>query len=169
MKMKLLSVSLLASFFLLTSFVSPGLRDNGNTVAVNAKVIFIPIGGAPGTQVSLFDLRNMTKSQLEELTGRKMNFAENIAFNKAQKRLKKDINEQGEVTGKKLKKMMYSSGDGTTGFHIGGFALGFLVGLIGVLIAYLIKDDKKKNRVKWAWIGLAAWLVIYLAIILPAL
>jgi len=32
--------------------------------------------------------------------------------------------------------------------------LGFLLNLVGVLIAYLIKDDYKSNRVKWAWIGL---------------
>jgi len=35
------------------------------------------------------------------------------------------------------------AGDGSLAFYIGGFALGFLLGLIGVLIAYLINDDKK--------------------------
>jgi hypothetical protein len=43
--------------------------------------------------------------------------------------------------------------------------LGFLLGLIGVLIAYLIKDDKKRNRVKWAWLGLLAWVVIWLIVV----
>ena len=56
---------------------------------------------------------------------------------------------------------MGSSADLTSGFHLGGFALGFLIGPIGVLIAYLIDDDKKRNRVKWAWIGLIAWVVIF--------
>ena len=55
--------------------------------------------------------------------------------------------------------------DGTTGFHSGGFFLGLLVGLIGVIIAYIIKDEKKKNRVKWAWIGWGVWVVIALILI----
>jgi hypothetical protein len=35
---------------------------------------------------------------------------------------------------------------GETGFHTGGFVLGFLLNLVGS-IAYLIKDDYKSNRV----------------------
>jgi hypothetical protein len=46
------------------------------------------------------------------------------------------------------------------------FALGFLLGLIGLLIAYLINDDYKHNRVKWAWIGFG--IVVVLNIILIA-
>ncbi len=43
------------------------------------------------------------------------------------------------------------------------------MGLIGVLIAYLINDDNKSNRVKWAWIGFGAFVVIYLVILLSVL
>ena len=50
--------------------------------------------------------------------------------------------------------------DGRSGFNPGGFALGFFAGLIGVLIAYLIKDDHKKNRTKWAWLGLGIAVVL---------
>ena len=45
---------------------------------------------------------------------------------------------------------------------IGGFALGFLLGVIGVLIAYIIENGKNRPLIKWAWIGLAAWVVVWL-------
>ena len=61
-----------------------------------------------------------------------------------------------------LDKLAARAASGT--FNLGGFALGFLLGLIGVLIAYLINDDKKSDRVKWAWIGLAAWIVILILV-----
>ena len=49
--------------------------------------------------------------------------------------------------------------------HLGGFALGFFIGLIGVLIAYIIEDDYKRNRVKWAWIGWGVFVVFYVALL----
>ena len=169
MKIKFFSIPLLAVFILLSSFanssVVPSHAEVTEPVIVNAKNVYIPVGGKIDTKVSLFDLRNMKQSELEAITGRKMNFFERMSFSKAQRKLQKAINDKGEVTGNKLKKAMKSASDGTTGFHLGGFALGFLVGLIGVLIAYLINDGKKKNRVKWAWIGCIAWLVIYFAFI----
>jgi len=64
-----------------------------------------------------------------------------------QKQLRKTINRDGTFNQKKAEKFLSRYADGSSGFHAGGFFLGFLLGLIGVLIAYLIKDDKKKNRV----------------------
>ena len=89
-----------------------------------------------------------------------MSLTQRLAFKGAQKKIRNGVNQDGYIVDKKLNKVF--TGEGETGFHIGGFALGFFLGLIGVLIAYLIKDEKKRNRVKWSWIGLAAWLVIYL-------
>ncbi len=174
MKRNSFFAGLLACFILLSSFVAtpvvaPATKNVVKPVEVNAKNVLIPVGGKAGVKVSLYELRNMKQSQLEVITGRKMNFFESLAFSKAQKQLKKQINDEGVVTGNKLKRAMGASSDGTSGFHLGGFALGFLVGLIGVLIAYLINDDKKRNRVKWAWIGFAAWVVIYFALIFPVL
>jgi uncharacterized BrkB/YihY/UPF0761 family membrane protein len=80
--------------------------------------------------------------------------------------LKKSINRDGTINSDRMAKLL-SPGAGkdvTAGFHVGGFLLGFFLSLIGVLIAYLINDDKKPSRVKWAWIGAAVSLVIWLIV-----
>jgi uncharacterized membrane protein len=66
------------------------------------------------------------------------------------------------VNSKKLEKFLKKA-DGS-GFHLGGFALGFLLGLIGVLIAYLLNDEKKSARVKWAWLGLLTAVVLWVIV-----
>ena len=48
-------------------------------------------------------------------------------------------------------------------FNIGGFVLGLLLSVIGVLIAYLIGDT---TVIKWAWIGFGVFLVIFLLAVL---
>ena len=48
-------------------------------------------------------------------------------------------------------------------FSIGGFALGFLLGLIGVLIAYI--GWGKSNVSRSSWYGLLASFVLYLLLI----
>lgn len=127
-----------------------------------ASEILIPVG-KDGKTISLQELATIKQSELEQLTGRKMGLPERIAFHSAQRKLNRGINNEGEITNKRMKKMFYA--DGETGFHLGGFALGFFVGLIGVLIAYLIKDDNKRNRVKWAWIGFGIFIAIYAAVL----
>lgn len=129
---------------------------------IKASEMFIPIG-VNGDKISLYDLSRISISGVQAYTGRKMKFADRVIFRMAQKKLSQSIDADGTINDRKLQKFM-SKKDGTTGFHFGGFALGFFLGLIGVLIAYLIKDDKKKNRVKWAWIGLAVIFVLSLAL-----
>ena len=64
-----------------------------------------------------------------------------------------------------------NDGDHSTGFHVGGFLLGFFLGLIGIVIAYVAggDDDVKRNRAKWAWIGFGAYVVIFLALLLSGI
>lgn len=42
---------------------------------------------------------------------------------------------------------------GTKDFNIGGFCLGFFLSWVGVIVAYVMKDD---DMIKWAWIGFGA-------------
>jgi hypothetical protein len=157
--MKKILFFLMALCLFTTSFASFTLTNPPK----KASEIFIPLG-EDGSKISLQDLSEVSVKDFEVLAGRKMKIADKISFHLAQRELRKSINEDGTVNDKKLVKATQKMG-GETGFHLGGFALGLLLGLRGVLIAYLIKDSYKKNRVKWSWIGLAVYVVVYLVII----
>ncbi|MEO7264950.1 MAG: hypothetical protein ABIW38_08560 [Ferruginibacter sp.] len=122
-----------------------------------ASSIIIPIG-KEGKTISLLELSTISRENLESLTGRKMNGVEALAFKRAQKKINKGINSEGVVSSKKLHKMFFA--DGETGFHFGGFALGFFGSIVGVLIAYLMHDDNRQNRIKWAWLGVSISLAL---------
>lgn len=51
-----------------------------------------------------------------------------------------------------------------TGFHFGGFALGFFMGILGVGIAYWTGGSD--DMIKWAWIGMGTMGVLYLGLLL---
>jgi len=132
-----------------------------------ASDVFLPIG-TPGQQISLLELSRIDVKTFETRSARHLNVFDRMGFKMAQRHLRNSIKADGTVNSKKLERYM-SSGDHSTGFHIGGFALGFFCGLIGVLIAYVINDDNKRNRVKWAWIGFASFMVIYIALLVIVL
>ncbi len=156
---KFLLIIVAVLFFSAPQFasVSPGKMNSENP---KASELFFPVGST-GNKISLKDLSEISRKDFEELSGHKMKGGQKIAFKAAQKKLRGMIDEDGRVHNQTLKKA--AAGES---FHIGGFALGFVLGLIGVLIAYLINDDKKSKRVRWAWIGLGVWVVIVLIAIL---
>ncbi|MBS1663124.1 MAG: hypothetical protein JST68_18925 [Bacteroidetes bacterium] len=121
---------------------------------LKASDIVLPLGST-GKTVNLQELADMSTSDLEQMTGKKMGLLRRMEFKLAQRKLRHSINEDGTLRNKKLAMLAGKDMDGETGFHIGGFALGFFLGLIGVLIAYLINDENHSNRVKWSWIGCA--------------
>lgn len=157
----IMALSIFTASFAGTNSMVPAAKK---PVTLNAADVLIPIG-TTGKTVSLLDLSQMKVKELEALTGQKLKLADKVGFKLAQKQLSKTINLDGTLNSKKLSKMAAKAEDGS-GFHLGGFALGFLLGLIGVLIAYLINDDKKHARVKWAWLGLATFVVLYLLLII---
>jgi hypothetical protein len=150
----------LALSLLATSFAGTNIVEPKKPAKINANNVLIPVG-KNGEKISLMDLSRMKVKDLEAITGNKMKLTDKVGFALAQKQLRSSIDADGTINNRKLNKVAAKADDGS-GFHLGGFALGFLLGLIGVLVAYLIKDDKKSARVKWAWIGLAAWVVIWL-------
>lgn len=135
------------------------------TPTLKASEIFIPVGKT-GQKISLLDLANIKIKDFELLRGQKMKFFDRLSFKAAQKKVRDNINNDGTFNNKKLTKAFTQRQSGETGFHLGGFALGFLLGLIGVLIAYLIKDDYKRNRVKWAWIGFGIYAVLVIILLI---
>jgi len=132
-----------------------------------ANEIFIPVGNE-GKKISLLTLSQISIREFEQQAGQDLKLMEKLSFRLAQRELRKTINEDGSFNNNKVHKFMKRFG-GESGFHVGGFALGFFLGLIGVLIAYLINDDYKSNRRKWAWIGWGIFVVLYLAFVLALL
>ena len=151
-------------FLLVTFDVAFTTTLNTAKTPLKASEIYFPLGKS-GELISLQDLSVIKIKEFETLTGKKMKFFDKVGFKLSQNKLRNSINLDGTFSRKKVEKYFRKMADGTTGFHSGGFFLGLLVGLIGVIIAYIIKDEKKKNRVKWAWIGWAVWVVIALILV----
>jgi hypothetical protein len=154
-------------FFLIIALFALSFSFGANVVTnlptLKAKDILIPIGNT-GQKISLLDLSRIKIKEVEALTGKKMNLFEKAGFRAAQHKLRMNINYDGTLNSKKLEKRLKSAEDG--GFHLGGFALGLFLSLIGVLIAYLLPGDSQARRTKWAWIGAALsiiWVVILVA------
>jgi len=169
--MKKISTLLMAFAILFSTTLSAATfptKPTSEVPTLNAKDIMLPIGNT-GTTISLHDLAFISVKDFEKLTNKNLKVWDEIGFKMGQKQLRNKINADGTIKPDVAKKMVKKMADGTTGFHLGGFALGFLVGLLGVLIAYLIDDEKKSNRVKWAWIGLGAAVVFYLLLIVAIL
>lgn len=148
--------------------ISQASTNSTELPVINANNVIIPIGST-GKTVTLMDLTTITIKDYETLSGRKLSAFDKLGFKLGQKKLNKKISQDGTIKGKSLRKYATKLADGESGFHIGGFALGFFLGLIGVLIAYIINDDYKKNRVKWAWIGLGVIVVLSLILVAAAL
>lgn len=153
--MKKIYLSIFALFILAVSFASVPLQSAPHPL--HASKIIIPIGVGE-VKISLLELSKINKPDLEKITGRKMTIVQSLVFKRAQHKIKKGIDSDGMVTDKQIKHLFED--DIKKGFNTGGFLLGSVVGLIGVLVAYLIDDKNKKNRVKWAWIGLGVRYVI---------
>jgi hypothetical protein len=156
MTKKILTFLLIAAFSVATvnafTVVNPGEK------APLASEIMVPVGKS-GKVISLAELAAISPKSFAGLTGKKMNFAEKVGFKLSQRQLKKCINSDGTVNSKQLAKLSKKADSGG-GFHLGGFALGFFLGLIGVLIAYVaFSDDLKSQRIKWSWLGLLAALL----------
>lgn len=151
----ILSFSLIA-----TSFAA----SNYSYIPKKAAEIYIPV--AANKQISLMEFSTMKVKDYEKLSGKSLNFFQKIAFKSNQKQLRRSIAADGTIKNDELIKSA-SASDLTTGFHLGGFALGLFLGPIGVLIAYLIHGDASvdKNRIKWSWIGFAVAFLLWLLIL----
>ncbi len=119
---------------------------------LRADQVMIPVNRT-GKMLSLAELSTIKVGELEQLTGQHLNFLQTLGFKAAQKNLRNSINYDGTINNKKFQKWLSKGMSGESGFHLGGFALGLFLSAVGVLICYLINDDYKQNRVKWAWIG----------------
>ncbi len=151
-------LSLLFLFTVLYT-ISFGASIGENNSISDTNTILLSVGRAK-KKISLTALSAISVKDFEAFANRKMNFFDRIAFKLIQKKLKKSIHENGTIKNEKLRKFLTGSEGDQTRFHTGGFLLGFLVGIPGVLISYIIEDDNKRRRVKWSWVGLGIRAVI---------
>lgn len=113
---------------------------------------------SPFASMTVQDFLALTPKKYRELTGQKMKMSQKISLKISQYKVKKMVKQNKQVD---LYKMV--PGVDTADFNIGGFVLGLVLGIIGVLIAYLIGD---RSVVKWAWIGFAIWVGIVLLVLI---
>lgn len=130
---------------------------------MKATEIMIPFGKT-GQTISLMEFSKMKPAEYEKLANVKLKFFERIAYKITIGKLKKSIAKDGTITNLKVAEMFLPTADDNSGFHIGGYTLGLLLGPIGVLIAYIaFSDENKSNRIRWAWRGLLSAAVIVTA------
>lgn len=151
------------SFFILAA--SSGFSGKSISIipTIPASGLFVAVGKG-AEKISLIELSKISIKEYQHLSGSKLNLFQRLSFKMAQKKLQHDINSDGTINTATFKKY-YSNEDHTTGFHFGGFALGFFLSLIGVGIAFFIGGDARRNRVNWALAGAAASLLIAVAVL----
>ncbi len=163
-----LAFSILTQCSVSAAVVAPSKPIPPTPAPLKASDVRIPIAGT-GKTVSLLELSTMNVDDLEHLTGKKMGWLKKMEFKLALRKLRHSIKPDGTIDNKSLARLRGGYYDDDGSFHIGGFALGFFVGLIGVLIAYLINDDYHHRRVKWAWIGFGCFAVLYILLVIAVL
>jgi hypothetical protein len=148
-----------------TPVTGPGVL--GPSPVMKATDVRLPVGNT-GKFSNLQELATIKVADFEKMTGKKMGLFRRMEFKLAQRDLRHSISKDGTVDSKKLARLASGYYDDDNSFHFGGFALGFFLGLIGILIAYLINDDNHHRRVKWAWIGFGIWVALLLVLVAAA-
>ena len=134
----------------------------------------LPPANTTATTISSLDKTQLDKikqfstmsfMEYQKLLGHKASRLEKFAFERMQKKSIKMFDENGNLRSKYQKKFkrMY---EGSGGSFIGGFALGFFLGAIGLLVAYLaFKDGNHKNRIKGAWWGFGVATILFVFLV----
>jgi hypothetical protein len=151
----LLRFSLLAFALMIFNFPSSALTIP-STVPVPPKAESTV--AAPFANMSVEEFLALTPKKYKELTGEKLSFTQKISLKLAQKKVRKALRNNENIDS-----ITMANAVDTSDFNIGGFVLGLLLSLVGVLIAYLIGDT---SVIKWAWIGFGVFLVIFLLAVL---
>jgi len=138
------------------------------SISSNAGMIYVPsnatdnakLGKASAAsvlgQLDAKTFLTLTPAKVQEMTGTKMTFGQKVSLKMAQMQVKKQLKKGQEVN---MADMGKKAGSGINFLWL---LVGFLLGIIGVLIAYLTREGSDDNRVKSAWIGAGIWLVLWI-------
>ncbi len=145
----LLRISMLMAIVIACSLPSFALVAPSNSSSAQPES-----SAAALSNMSVEDFLALSPRQYRELTGEKLSLTQKISLKIAQKKVKKAMKNNEEVNAVTMQNAL-----DTSDFNIGGFVLGLLLSVVGVLIAYLIGDT---TVIKWAWIGFGVFMVIFL-------
>jgi hypothetical protein len=140
MRVSLVIVALLLSFSLKASVIVANKVYPGS--------IMLPLYNS-GKMISLDDFMKLKPSGYKKLTGKRMNLKEIICLKIVQHHLKNTINNDGTVN---LQKLADDETDSMWN-NLDWVALGFFLGPIGLLIAVIINDSKRHQRIQWTAVG----------------
>lgn len=157
-------------FFLLTALCIYSISYASFVIDPTVKKasdIYVPVGDM---KMSLQELSVISIKDFQNLSKTQLGFFERFAFKSAQKKLRNSMNTDGSVKNNRTINTLENAAN-ADGFNVLGFFMGLILGLIGVAIAYIAKDEKdiKRNRIKWAWIGFGTQIALALLIGLIAL
>lgn len=113
-----------------------------------------PMSLAASKYINVSEFVKLSAKEYATLTGKKLNFLQRLSFNLTKAKMKRDLKKNPN-----LKITDYIDSDGTS-FKLDALwlILGVLIGPIGVLLAYLTKQEKYK--ITSSWIGFAVWLIL---------
>jgi len=149
-------------FLVLFSFLS-------NTFLFAA--ILPPTGSSPSklekTQMEeIKKFSSMSFVEYEKILGHKASKVEKYAFMRIRMKAAKMYDSEGNLLPKYQKRFLKAE-DKAEGSFWGGFALGLLFGIVGLLVAlFANRDGDKKKRVRGAIWGFVIWNLVGLAILI---
>ena len=114
------------------------------------------------TSITLQQFVNLSPKEYSALTGKKLGLFQKAELKFAQKKLANTIKKNASLKHMKIDALKREP---ISGAYWAGAALGAFLGPIGVLIAYLINDDNKQERVRAAWRGF----IIFLGVVVVTL
>jgi hypothetical protein len=141
-------------FFLFSLLVFSGISTGYGSAVIRPVENEVPASMAALKYLQASEFVKLSVSEYTKLTGKKLNFLQKLSFKVTKMKMKHDLKKNSS-----LKITDYIDGDGTT-FQIDilWLLLGLLLPVIGVLIAYLTKQESYK--ITSAWIGFGAFILV---------
>jgi len=147
------------------------------SLSTNAGMIYVPANSTDNAKAGKTSAANMlgqldaktflslTPAKVQEMTGTKMTLGQKVSLKMTQLEVKKQLKKGKAVNMADMGKKAEG------GINFLWLLVGFLLGIVGVVIAYATREGSDDNRVKSAWIGfgISAVLTILLYVVFFAI